>query len=712
MSPTLRGQAPSRPLSVRLGVVAILSIAGAAYGHSDRRANSASHSGMRTTGLGRTSVQTATTGALRAPVFDLTRQARLRRAGQVLPGDAVAAYAPFPPASEDAPADTIAAAETRATAHAELPAPGTLPSSAAEFESMEAEQPTTAADDEFSVESHTDYGPLDTYGTEPMPAEPGTDRVDNPANGPSLALDEPMIGYTDSSSFEQTDAIDAVDEPVNTWRVSESVIVTDLGVGGMPPDVADPDQAIAHAAAPGESTRSWPTDEPIAPSPPTEADRPKVIALRDPAPDELLIGSTTPPASTDADPVVTPIEPAAIDNRSPLVVIETSPAPTPTEAPSVAPQAQSQAVAAPALDLPVATMASAAQPSATTTAELNERSLVARPEAYTSARTTNDDGASGIKPALVDLDPNAPAKPSATKPAPALQLSPPSRPIVEPTPAVREPVVSPAGTSPAPSAGPVSGPTGAAARPATPGAAPASVRPSPRDPGNAWPMVDPAFPVAPLREPVIDLAGPGDFQLTLPQEPVLADLAPTEEPAREPLFDPAAGLGDTPTAPGLDLANIPPSGIDPAAAPFTIQLVEGAINNIQWRTTTLEGHNVAMGSESGWSTPRIGESLTGVVEIRTGVGAALHVRLDDRTLLEVDRMTRVTLSPGGVNQFGTSPARVELGRGRVRVLAADPSAAPVATIITPDQTFDVQSASTIDYSAFVGSRRSDAEPTP
>lgn len=623
-----------RALGAGLGVAALLALAGAAHGQAGTRTTGATT--YRTTGLASARSMPAVTSdaaGLRGPVIDLTRQARLRRPGQVLPGDPVTRLPAqpdqrerfvdeLPPLNpESARREPVIAfpdvpAEERDTLE---PSPGTLAASA--------DQPDGWGHDE-SATADDAFGALPELNTN----NPG---IDQGLSGEPADRQDPAWPST----------------TVRSVQISESVTVTDLGVDGIFDDGMT--GLVAAPVVIDDATIMSARSEPLGPAkeetlPDEFADRPRAVAMRD----ELATGTESMNARpTESTPLAT--EPELVPETTIAMV---------TEAEVVSEQRRSAAL-------------------------LDDRVLVARPEAYPQPATDREPGT--MRDPVVELDDRPRVVPRTPAPGTPTAIPASATPANPGTgTAVREPVIAPDGVD------------RSRPNPLRPATVAPTAGATPTTPATAT-RIDPAFPVGPVRDSVIDLAGPGSqppsaldraVEMYTP-DPILEGSRRAELGEREGVLAPSTT--DQP-------APVTPAGLTGAVS---VVLVEGAISNVQWRSVGARGVPT-----SDWATPRVGEERPGTVEIRTGVGTAVRVRLDDRSMLEIDRMTRATVTAAAQAEgFGSAPARVEVGRGRVRLLAAGPGVSPSATIVTPDRTFDLQTSGTVDYSAFVGSRQSAGE---
>lgn len=646
------------------GVVALLALAGAAQGQSGPGGFGRSEMGSNARG-GRSAPARGgsafASAGFREPVIDLNRQARLRRSGQVLPGDTLPSLASGSVREallRDEPVDwgrDGGAPGARETAER---FPAELPGDAGRYGERNAVIDVSPGTLPGGVESADDVG--SGMGMMEAPVAPSAPAMHDDYGASMGGDDWSTAGRVDDASTAESaewGARVAADDPfVPVRRVSDSVTVVDLGVDGVPMAFAAEGYGFEdrQRETPRERGGERSNDE---------ADRQRVVANREVSAEEVLAVIEEMRREEEAERL-------AMAERDARVI-------------EVAPVADAMPVE------PVATTTNAP------TAVLDERTLVARPEAYQQSEPRRE--GQGMKDPVVSLDDSprvSPARPTTSTtttpppaPRPAVTTLDPSRPGATGAPGapttaqpsgVREPVVALDGQS--------------AGRPTTTASRFPTGAPRPGTTGMR-PVVDPAFPVGPVRESVIDLAGPNDQPLSVLDRAV-------EMYEREPVMS-----GEDWTR--VDEARtMPAPGQSPAAAVtqprLSVVLVEGSISNVQWRS--LSAHGQAM--ETDWTTPMIGEERTGAIEVRTGVGTAVRVRLDEWSIAEIDRMSRVTIRPGAAAEgFGASPARVELNRGRVHLRAAEMGRAPSATIVTPDQVFEMQSAGTIDYSAFVGSRR-------
>jgi hypothetical protein len=262
-------------------------------------------------------------------------------------------------------------------------------------------------------------------------------------------------------------------------------------------------------------------------------------------------------------------------------------------------------------------------------------------------------------------------------------------PIESERPVTREPVVSPETLRPTPVK-------------SSPAASPAP----PSITANAA-AVDPAMPVRPVREPVVELNDPRtQVAGVIPEKdsvpaPVRSASPSPDQPVvhREPVVPPAP----TTVAP-LEEESFANVTWRQVSARARVVSVLGTPANAQWRLAGGAG-------DGAWLAVREGDQLTGKIEVRTGVGAALVLEIDDAAQLEVDRLSRVIVTRA-LPSRGPAVAGVEIERGRVQVRAkasGGDTRRPLARVQTPDQNVEVRTDAMVEYNAFTGTRRGAAD---
>jgi len=126
--------------------------------------------------------------------------------------------------------------------------------------------------------------------------------------------------------------------------------------------------------------------------------------------------------------------------------------------------------------------------------------------------------------------------------------------------------------------------------------------------------------------------------------------------------------------------------------------IDGPADVIQWRVDDGE-----------WMNLVVNDTATGVIEVRTGLGAAVSFILADQVSVKVSRLSRVRLEQRTPEKPGLPiELVVNISRGEVDIkpLPMTPgSPAPaVVRIVTPDKNFTTRLATGVRLDAFTGTR--------
>lgn len=334
----------------------------------------------------------------------------------------------------------------------------------------------------------------------------------------------------------------------------------------------------------------------------------------------------------------------------------------------------------------------------------------ATPAATTPAQPAQPETApAATPPAEAPAPQSAPTQPTPTPPAapqPTPQPLPPQeqpRPVDLPETTATAPTSTPAARvtkplKPAPipvSAGPdaeSSGgapPASGASTPASPPAAPPAPL-APQSPGPA-PVPNSTSAVVVEQPPPPPVEAMESLPDTAPPPLHRAVVAPdASRPATESR-DPARVVTESTTAAALS---------QPAGEPVHAKVtgIDGPADVIQWRVDDGE-----------WMNLVVNDTATGVIEVRTGLGAAVSFILADQVSVKVSRLSRVRLEQRTPEKPGLPiELVVNISRGEVDIkpLPMTPgSPAPaVVRIVTPDKNFTTRLATGVRLDAFTGTR--------
>ncbi len=120
--------------------------------------------------------------------------------------------------------------------------------------------------------------------------------------------------------------------------------------------------------------------------------------------------------------------------------------------------------------------------------------------------------------------------------------------------------------------------------------------------------------------------------------------------------------------------------------------------------------------DGGWMPIEPGASAAGRVEVRAGLDGDAELLVDDRLVVRVDRLARLSIELAQ-ERDGTSSVHIALARGTVHLLPP-PGGAPaipgwssaLARVRTPDRDLVITRAGAVTYDAFTGARVRDAAP--
>lgn len=652
---------------------------------------------------------------VRESLLDLRRMAKDRRPGQVLPGDNARAFVPaddeprlaVSDSTMDASEPIAAATESDVAAMSERDAdvamtelqpvesPEAVRIASAEMDAIDlpsgSPSADRAADRQPVLAPAPEHQPVMTAApVEPVPARDETPlavTVTESTPGVSPRPESPRRPASEAALTTQP-AVAPTREEQHAPMVAAAPSVADpmtepRGEGAQPPSVEG--SRVVMGDAVGERLILQPVSaDPVAS--PSATHEPEVSGVS--------------PASNTATPTRSNALIAVIEDQLDQAHASTPEQPVPTAVAAVpaAPQSPAKPVQPSLSELDRLAAELSSYPGSENTARVAE-AAPAHAEARTVPATTPVAAVSADEPAparepVVDLTHQAGAR-SASRPAAEQPVVPaPKAPEITLDPASqRRPLAARSAAEPAPGARPVVREPVIALDPEH-----IASRPRPTGASVAAP-VDPAMPTRTVREPVIALDDPRT-QPKAVVEPSAAASQARPEVVRQPVV-------------ALDPANVPLTWA-PAPARVRVVQVDGAANNVQWRSAGEDSAS-AENAAKPWKGLRVGDELTGRVQVRTGIGAAATFEVDGRTLVEVDRLTSATISrsvPSPASVKGLPVAGVDLQRGRVSVLgtAAGASRPPegepfgLARISTPDETVDVRTSATVEYNAFTGTR--------
>ena len=152
---------------------------------------------------------------------------------------------------------------------------------------------------------------------------------------------------------------------------------------------------------------------------------------------------------------------------------------------------------------------------------------------------------------------------------------------------------------------------------------------------------------------------------------------------------------------GVVMAQLP-SALSTGGASVRVESITGDGAGVQWRI-----------GDGPWTTPTVGQTAEGKIEVRAGLDAQVVLVVDGLAQLRVTRLGRATIERC-TEARGATSVGVGVTRGAVEVrpvgAAAGSSPQMFARVRTPDQVFGLTGAMRVEYDAFSGTRRRVVNP--
>lgn len=183
--------------------------------------------------------------------------------------------------------------------------------------------------------------------------------------------------------------------------------------------------------------------------------------------------------------------------------------------------------------------------------------------------------------------------------------------------------------------------------------------------------------------------------------PVVA--APVVEPKAAEKAIERPQIGGVTLVDGVVMTQVP-SPLSTSGASVRVESIGGDGTGVQWRV-----------GNGAWSTPTVGQTADGKVEIRAGLDAQVTLVVDGLAELRVTRLGRATIERCTESRGATSVG-VGVTRGAVEVrpvgaaLQDGAKGQMFARVRTPDQVFGLVGPLRVEYDAFAGTKRRVVNP--